>query len=136
MLPRRTPTITFTAGNLTYVKTQYPNTNIHSGFPGIVIHFSVSPVTNITQVECKINGGAHVAKASLFGGTLGFIASTDPAVNPVAVQTMADFNTARYARAFAKVVGAKSPKQFPIVDRFIGGMFVSCGLQLQGRTLI
>jgi hypothetical protein len=81
---------------------------------------SLRPVT----IEVTLSSSDHsmlTLRAQLFGPRLALVLSKDLAVVPVAVQTMADFNTNTYTKAAAGIKVMTPPRRFPVMDRFISG---------------
>ena len=105
-----TSLVEVSAKNLTAAKAQYPNSYNSASFPGLVLHFSVSPAVNLTTIECEwstvaatmapaptVDAGhgewTGTSTARLVGGgTMGVIVSTNADANPVPVSSFADFN--------------------------------------------
>lgn len=97
-----------------------------AGFP-IVTALSVDGVVDPTVVEAELkfdeNGKTVPLAGELFGPNLGILLWRDEANREPRAGTMADYNQARYWKPIEGVAipAERRPKQFPIVDRFIGG---------------
>jgi len=117
-----TETVEVSMQNLTAARAQYPNSYNSASFPGLVLHFSVTPADNLTTLECQwtaVTSGsvqlgtqlgtsrtmttAHYGRAQtqwtgsstarlVGGGTMGVIVSTNNEANTVPVSSFADFN--------------------------------------------
>jgi hypothetical protein len=112
-----TETVEVSLKNLTAARAQYPNSYNSASFPGLVLHFSVTPADNLTTLEChwtavqlgtqlgtsRTMTTAHHGRAQtqwtgsstarlVGGGTMGVIVSTNNDANPVPVCSFADFN--------------------------------------------
>ncbi len=93
------------------------------GYP-VVVHLTTNPVADPTEVEAELKfdeGGPAVKLAGeLFGPSLGALLWREGG-KPRA-DTMAGYNR-RYWKVLegVKVPAGQRPRQFPIVDRFIGG---------------
>ncbi|MBI3922128.1 MAG: beta-galactosidase trimerization domain-containing protein [Armatimonadetes bacterium] len=99
----------------------YPNAYM-GGWPFVMgLQFSPAPTPLEVDLETKVAGVVTTAHASLFGSTLGLVASPD-AKGVIAVRTMADHNR-KYWKALdaAGLTDNLRPRKIKLVDRFIGG---------------